>query len=99
MTLYEYAGSEPIKVKPAPPAQSPAQVRALKAARRGVDKAKASVEYALARHQELAAEYWRAGDDMAETRYDRYDRDVDAESILRILHRFAIRPHYDEVDK
>ena len=40
---------------------------------------------------ELAAEYWRARDGMAEANYDR-----DAEPIPRILHRFATLPHYDE---
>jgi hypothetical protein len=44
---------------------------------------------------QLAAEYWRAGDDMAETNYD---RDVNAEPIRRILERFAISPHASESD-
>lgn len=44
---------------------------------------------------ELAAEYHRAGDDMAETNYDRESK-PDMEPIRRILHRFATLPHYDE---
>lgn len=44
---------------------------------------------------ELAAEYHRAGDDMAETHYDRESK-PDMEPIPRILHRFATLPHFDE---
>lgn len=43
---------------------------------------------------ELAAEYWRASGGSAEVNYD---RDVNAEPISRILHRFATLPPYDEV--
>jgi hypothetical protein len=43
---------------------------------------------------ELAAEYWRAGDGMAEVNYD---RDGSAEPITKILYRFATLPSYDEV--
>lgn len=42
---------------------------------------------------ELAAEYWRACNDMAETNYDRNDV---VESIPSIIRRFATTPHYDQ---
>lgn len=48
------------------------------------------VEFKRLEPGELAAEYWRAGDDMAETNYD---RDVNAEPIRQILARFATRPN------
>lgn len=44
---------------------------------------------------ELAAEYWREGDAMAPVNYD---RDVNAEPIARILHRFAASPDYLEAE-